>query len=142
MAESDAPKMGSRYPDWGWCWECRREVPLLSGNEAQDLNDLLMSFIKDVQEYRKRHGATIAEAYEGVGNPVVDRYRALTGDDPLANSAWRDPHGLAFHLVKHRPDKFGPPCWNCGRLLRTPKAKYCAECMASRSPGKFEPPMT
>lgn len=35
----------------------------------------------------------------------------------------------------HRASTFGPPCGNCGKPLRTPKAKFCSECGLSKSQG-------
>lgn len=136
MSEKAGQEYGSRYPHWGWCWVCKREVPLLDDRSATELDSLLKAFIKDVQAYRGAHRASLEQAYKAVACPVVDRYRELTGDDPVTEGDAE--HSLAFHLVDHRPGHFGPPCWNCGRLLRTPGAGYCPECMASRKKGKFE----
>ena len=50
---------------------------------------------------------------------VLDEYQAITGvkyDSP--NPIWH--HRLAI---------YGPPCRQCGKPLRTPKAKHCGACM-------------
>lgn len=52
--------------------------------------------------------------------PVLDECQRLTGLPP--NLTTRKL------LLSHRISSYGPPCQKCGRLLRTPRATFCAEC--------------
>ena len=37
--------------------------------------------------------------------------------------------GIHFHIIQHhRLKDWGEECPDCGHLLRTPKAKFCANC--------------
>ena len=50
--------------------------------------------------------------------PVRELYLQLTGFD--------EPNHLA--IMHHRISLYGDPCENCGKLLRTPEATFCAAC--------------
>jgi hypothetical protein len=56
--------------------------------------------------------------------PVLDAYRRITGIDH---------EGHPSLLLHHRVAIYGPICSRCRKLLRTPKASYCAACGAARS---------
>jgi hypothetical protein len=68
----------------------------------------------------------IAPLLRGSDNPEIcelalARYHELTGlRETNINAIWH-----------HRASLFGPPCSNCGKPLRTPKAKWCPACGAS-----------
>jgi hypothetical protein len=48
--------------------------------------------------------------------PMLDYYNNLTGFGET------EPNAI-FH---HRISQYGPPCENCGKPYRTPKASFCA----------------
>ena len=94
---------------------------MLDEQEWEQISPMLDNEIVEIQEYRRLHGASLAEAKNHVhGDRAVQRYYELTG------SRVRD----AQTIWHHRVSRFGPPCSSCGKLLRTPNAKFCAECSA------------
>lgn len=66
--------------------------------------------------------ATDAAAMDAVFQEALDAYERITGVHETVFAA------LAHHVV----GLYGPPCHNCGRPLRTPKAQLCGSCMAPR----------
>jgi hypothetical protein len=49
---------------------------------------------------------------------VLQRYFEVAGfQETNANAIWH-----------HQLSQYGPPCQNCGKPLRTPRAKICAAC--------------
>jgi hypothetical protein len=68
-------------------------------------------------------GFAVSSAREKWKQEARTRYRQITGfDEPNPVAIWH-----------HRLSLFGPPCNVCGKPLRTPRAKLCAECGNSRS---------
>lgn len=58
--------------------------------------------------------------------PLLDYYNQLTGWDETEPNA----------IMHHRISQYGPPCENCGKLYRTPKASFCAACGHKRDPNE------
>ena len=54
---------------------------------------------------------------------LVDYYKKLTGWDTTEPNA----------ILHHRIAQYGPPCENCGKPYRTPKASFCAACGRKRT---------
>jgi hypothetical protein len=107
-----------------YCWRCRRDMPMLDEAEFKIVWDLYGQCMRATKEFRERHGLPIEKAgIEERFEPVRKAYEQLTG---MANC-----HQNA--VMHHRLSDFGPPCAVCGKPLRTPKAKHCAECGAWRS---------
>jgi hypothetical protein len=105
-----------------YCWRCRQEIPMLDEREWEEIYPLLKSSIEDVKNYRSRHPEVdLLEARRRIwGTGVLQRYFELTGfRETNINAIWH-----------HRANDFGPPCQSCGKPLRTPKARFCAECPA------------
>src|ERR1700733_7049764 len=68
-----------------------------------------------IQKFRETHSASLKEAVkQGYEQPALDMYFRLTG--------FRETNVAA--LWHHRLDQYGPPCRNCGRLLRTKRAAF------------------
>jgi hypothetical protein len=61
-------------------------------------------------------------AIEALFQPVCTAYERITGV--------REEHAAA--VMHHRLSVYGPPCAQCGKPLRTPKAAHCAACGATR----------
>jgi cytochrome c556 len=49
---------------------------------------------------------------------LLDYYNNLTGEYETEVNA----------IMHHRIAQYGPPCENCGKPYRTPKASFCAAC--------------
>lgn len=60
---------------------------------------------------------------ERMFGPLKREYERITGI-PEEN-----PNAIYHHVLS----MYGPPCANCGKPLRTPKAKMCGFCMTPRS---------
>lgn len=64
-----------------------------------------------------------ASVEEEFFRPMLDEFERLTGR--------RDLHPK--QIIQHRLADYGPPCRNCGKPLRSPKAQKCFECGNPRS---------
>ena len=106
-----------------YCWRCRLAVPMLTEQEWAELEPLINQVILDIQNYRKQFNCSLEEAYHAnFGKSALKAYEEITGyTEENFNALWH-----------HRTSLYGPPCQNCGKPLRTPKASYCAECGAAR----------
>ena len=111
-------------PHTQYCFRCKRDVPMLDEDEYGQIEPHLSNAIKQIKQYRQEHDVTLAEARrDGYGREALNAYAEMTGYQET------DPDRL-WH---HRLSLFGPPCETCGKPLRTPRAKFCAECGAARS---------
>ena len=54
------------------------------------------------------------------GHSVMDECQRLTGLPPTATTRKL--------MLSHHLSNYGPPCPECGKPFRTPKATFCAEC--------------
>jgi hypothetical protein len=105
-----------------YCWRCKMDIPFLDEPEWAQLGPLLADMTKHIQKFRETHSASLKEAVkQGYEQPALDMYFRLTG--------FRETNVAA--LWHHRLDQYGPPCRNCGRLLRTKRSAFCAECGAT-----------
>jgi hypothetical protein len=96
---------------------------MLDEDEWRQVLPALHEGIVQIQEYRLRHSASLEEAKRHVYvEGALERYYATTGFRETDIDA----------LWHHRLSMFGPPCRACGKPLRTPRAKLCAACGASR----------
>lgn len=79
--------------------------------------------ISEFVRYRDDHGVPIEAARDAVFDAALQRYTEITGFVETN-----------FHaLWHHRLSLLGPDCRACGKPLRTPRAKLCAECWAPRA---------
>ena len=99
------------------------EIPMLDEAEWDEVFPRLQNAIAEIEKYRHAHGVALAEAKErGYGRGALERYHELTGfRETNVNALWH-----------HRLALFGPICSSCGKPLRTPRAKFCAECGTQR----------
>ena len=100
------------------CWRCEIEVPMLDEEEWEQVYPLLVDQLKNVKEYRGKHGVDIQTAMKHIYKPATEKYFELTGFKEInQNAIWH-----------HRLSDFGQECPQCGHLYRTAKASYCANC--------------
>lgn len=95
---------------------------MLDEREWAEIHPLLIRSVEEVQDYLSHHPEVdLLEARKRVYDPgIFQRYFELTGfRETNINAIWH-----------HRASAFGPPCHSCGKPLRTPKARFCAECSA------------
>jgi hypothetical protein len=92
-----------------YCWRCQADLPMLEESEAEYVLSPMRSRGPD-------------NDLESVKKIILKRYLEVTGfEETNANAI--------FH---HQLNQYGPPCLSCGKLLRTPHAKLCVACGASR----------
>lgn len=104
-----------------YCWRCKLEVPMLEEHEWELVSPHLANAIEQIKHYRETHHVSLAEARSaGYGQEALRVYFELTGFHE------RNPDALWHHQLS----RFGAPCTYCGKPLRTPNAKLCAECGA------------
>lgn len=107
-------------PKWMYCWRCGTEMPMLDEHEWETVQPLLT--IERIKNYKREHGASLAEARDKLLGKALAAYKEITGVEATnPNALWH-----------HRISAFGPPCANCGKPLRTPKADRCVECGTQR----------
>ena len=102
-----------------YCWRCRAKVPMLDEQEWEQVLPHLTEGIRRMREIREARGMSLLQAKMKVyGDGALQRYFEITGfRETNVNALWH-----------RRLSNFGPPCSSCGKLLRTPRAKFCAEC--------------
>jgi hypothetical protein len=89
-----------------YCWRCRMEIPMLDDNEGR--------YVLEPMRLNEQQNRDIASAKR----LVLQRYFEVTGfQETNANAIWH-----------HQVSQYGPPCQNCGKPLRTPRATMCAAC--------------
>ncbi len=96
---------------------------MLDEHEWEKIAPLLSNAIEQIKRYREIHGVSLAEARaKGYGKAALAAYFEMTKfKETNADALWH-----------HRVSLFGPPCVACGKPLRTPMAKHCAECGSPR----------
>jgi hypothetical protein len=107
-----------------WCWRCKIEVPMLDESEFKEVALIYSESVKRAKEFRAQYGVPINASIEERFKPVCDRYEQLTGSKESNANA----------IMHHRLLLYGPPCTNCGKPLRTPRAKLCGACMHPAQP--------
>jgi hypothetical protein len=96
---------------------------MLDEQEFAEIASLYSQGTVSVKNYRIQTGAPLSsvplsEHYA----PLLERYEEMTG--------YKEANPKK--VMHHRLALYGPPCLNCGKPLRTPKAKLCGSCMAPR----------
>lgn len=87
-----------------YCWRCKMDIPMLDRAEARQVSAAWSNPVVP--------GNNNAEALE--------KYFQLTG--------FLETNINAVH--HHMLHQYGPPCADCGKPLRTHRAKWCAACGA------------
>lgn len=91
---------------------------MLEDHEWLPISAKLGDTISKIKAYRKAHSCDLKTAREAVFEDALALFYAITGETLAAGDC----------LYHHRLSYFGPECYGCGHLLRTPKARYCANC--------------
>lgn len=116
--------------DLGFCGICGVEVPLLSQAQVAEIERTCSSAVEKVRAYRAAHGGPDAEVPQAeLFAPVYEKHLDLTGVDlrGIATSA--------HHILVHQKSCLGPPCWSCGKLLRSQYDRHCSACGAEKNLG-------
>lgn len=102
-----------------WCSRCKMDLPMLDEDEYEEVRALYSQCMKATKEFRQEHGIPLGKVdMKERFKPVCDAYERMTGmKETVANA-----------VMHHRIAQYGPPCKNCGRVLRTPKASKCFAC--------------
>ncbi|WP_428242733.1 hypothetical protein [Gynuella sp.] len=101
-----------------YCWRVGKELPMLNEEEWSQLSPLLKDTIKKIKNYRATHNCDIATARANCCPEATAKFEALTGYKNMG-------YDVMFYL---RRSSYGPKCKRCGKLFRTPKAKWCVGC--------------
>jgi hypothetical protein len=107
-----------------YCWRCREVVPMLDEEEFARVEALWRMAFHDRGRLRREHGVSLGDGIEALFRPMREEYERITGRADV-------PQGAILH---HRISLYGPPCRECGQLLRTPRASWCAACGATAEP--------
>jgi hypothetical protein len=102
-----------------WCWRCKMDVPMLDEEEFAAVSNLYSQRIRATKEFREKHNIPLnGVPIEELFRPVRDAYRKMTGMDESNHNA----------IMHHRISIYGPACEQCGKPLRTSRARFCAAC--------------
>lgn len=94
-------------------------MAMLTEDEWDIFGKLLSQGVTELRErVKSRLGDTLDESREKAFRPALDMYFELSGIR-LAHPNF---------LWHHRLGDYGPECPSCGHLLRTPRARFCANC--------------
>jgi len=106
-----------------WCWRCGQEMPMLDEDEFEQVGALMSQGVRAAKEFREEHGIPLKDVnLQDRFKPALDLYEEITGFRET------NPKAIWHHRISHH----GPDCTSCGRPLRTPDARHCAECGARR----------
>jgi hypothetical protein len=95
-------------------------MPMLDEDEYARVSRLYSESVKATKRFRERTGVSLKDpSIDELYRPVRDEYERLTGIKESNHNA----------IMHHRLSLYGPPCKQCQRPLRTPKAKLCGSCM-------------
>jgi hypothetical protein len=95
---------------------------MLDESEWAQLQPFLSDMILRIKSHRESTGASLSRALvQGYEVPALQKYFELTGfRETNVNALWH-----------HRLSEFGPVCRVCGRRIRRPQSRFCAECGAN-----------
>lgn len=93
-------------------------MPFLDEDEWQQIAPFLTNAMQGIRDYRDKHNCGLATARRNYNVEATKKFEDITG--------WPDVH---FELMyRLRRSDFGVVCERCSHLLRTPRAKFCANC--------------
>ena len=91
-----------------YCWRCEADLPFLNENEYSYIEPYL-SIPLPIKKIEGKEALSIIP---------MGLFEHMTG---YRLNDWGD-------INHHRRSLHGPECSNCGHLLRTPQARFCANC--------------
>ncbi len=103
-----------------YCWKCKRDIPMLTDDEWGIVEPLAKSDIEIIKEYRTETNCTLDEALDRLpfdSSKLVEQWSGYWERSPT-------------NFYHHHLSAWGEECAECGNLLRTPKASFCAACGA------------
>ncbi len=107
-----------------WCWRCKKTVQMLEEDEHALVEAVRAEYEPQIAQLHpdiKRSTAARDkwnDLIEKRDLEVMRLFEEITGCAP------KDP----YEVMHHRAALYGPPCGQCGKPLRTPKAKSCSLC--------------
>lgn len=101
-----------------YCWKCDASMPFFEEEEWEKLLPVLRGATEEVKRVREAHGYDLKTARAIVIKETAPKIEAITGVPNLDYEP----------LYHHQLAAWGEECPSCGHLLRTSKAKYCANC--------------
>jgi hypothetical protein len=98
---------------------------MLDEDEFEPVLRAYLNGTRGVKLGRKLTGQPLTpEDEEKVWTDVASRHREITGVSSV------DPR----EILHHRLSLLGPPCAQCGKELRSPRARKCTECVSAPPP--------
>jgi hypothetical protein len=95
------------------------EIPMLDESEYTIVRTLYADAMGNHKARRRKEAESPKpQSIEEKFQPVCDAYEQITG--------YRETNANA--VMHHRLAQYGPPCGECGKPLRTPRARFCAAC--------------
>lgn len=108
-----------------YCWRCDDEVPMLTETEYAPIMRLYGECLEKAKAARRQAGKAVSDpAVQECFQPVTALYETVTGRPRV------DPQ----EVMHHRLMLVAPPCMECGKPLRTRRARACAACGARVTP--------
>ncbi len=101
-----------------YCWRVSEYLPMLNEEEWSELEPFLINTMKKIKVYRAEHNCDIPTARKYCCPDAVSKFEEITGYKNIG-------YDVMFYL---RLSSYGEKCNSCGKLFRTPKAKYCVGC--------------
>lgn len=93
---------------------------MLTDDEWREVAPLLEMDTERIEDCREQQQVGLREAMDTLLFDACEKYFQITGfRETNPNSIWH-----------HRLSAYGPECPDCGHLLRTPRASFCANCGA------------
>lgn len=102
-----------------WCWRCKMDIPMLDDVEFERVRSIGQECARDTKEFRRKYNLPLSAIDLATRfRPMLDEYEKITGFRET------NPNAVWHHCIS----QYGPPCANCGHILRTPVASKCFEC--------------
>ena len=96
-------------------------IPMLTDDEWREVAPLLHMDTERIKDYREQQQVGLREAMDVLRFEACEKYFEITGfRETNPNAIWH-----------HRLSAYGSECSDCGHLLRTPRASFCANCGAN-----------